>query len=51
MVAGSVEQKDREQLLRRVREELGDEAFLQAWEEGRAVSLDEAVVYALGERP
>lgn len=49
MVAGPAEQNDGEQVLRRVREELGDEAFLRTWEAGRAMRLDEAVAYALDE--
>jgi hypothetical protein len=31
------------------REQLGEEAFAIAWEEGSVMSLDEAVTYALGE--
>jgi hypothetical protein len=30
---------------------LGEAAFLTAWAEGRAMSLDEAVAFALQERP
>jgi predicted ATPase/transcriptional regulator with XRE-family HTH domain len=30
------------------RDQLGQEAFEQAWEEGRAMSLDEAIAYATG---
>ena len=35
-----------------VREELGEAAFADAWAEGEAMSLDEALAYALeGEEP
>ena len=32
-----------------VRDALGDEAFSEAWAEGRAMSMEQAVAYALGE--
>jgi ATP/maltotriose-dependent transcriptional regulator MalT len=32
-----------------VRTQLGDEAFEKAWAEGKALSIDQAVTYALGE--
>ena len=35
--------------MNRAREALRGEPFRQAWEEGRAMSLEEAVAYALGE--
>ena len=38
-----------EKAVRTVRDQLGEEAFQQAWDEGSAMSLDEAVAYALGE--
>jgi hypothetical protein len=34
-----------------VREQLGDEAFSAAWAEGRAMTLEQAVAYALEEPP
>ena len=43
------EQEDHRRTLRRVRKMLDEEAFAAAWEEGRAMSLDEAVTYALSE--
>jgi len=42
-----VEQEHREQALDRARQELGNEVFHQSWEAGRAMSLEEAVAYAL----
>ena len=33
----------------RLRAALGEEAFAEAWEQGRAMTLDEALDYALGE--
>jgi non-specific serine/threonine protein kinase len=44
-----VEQEHREQALRRARVKLGEESFHQAWTEGQAMSLEEAVAFALGE--
>ena len=42
----------RERLMAAVREELGEAAFADAWAEGEAMSLDEALAYALeGEEP
>jgi len=34
-----------------LRKSLGDEAFDLAWAEGRAMSLEQAVAYALDEQP
>jgi len=33
----------------RVREQLGEAAFAAAWDEGRALPLDQAIAYALGD--
>ena len=33
------------------RSTLGDEAFAAAWAEGRAMTLEQAVAYALDEQP
>jgi hypothetical protein len=41
------ERRHREDLATSLREALGDEAFQAAWEEGQALSLDEAVELAL----
>jgi hypothetical protein len=41
------EDRDREQVLARAREQLGEAAFRQAWEGGQALSLEEAVAGAL----
>lgn len=38
-----------EERIARVRAKLGEEEFMRSWEAGRAMSLSEAVVYALGE--
>jgi hypothetical protein len=35
--------------VRALRNELGDERFAAAWNDGRSMSLEEAVAYALGE--
>ena len=37
--------------IRRVRSALGEDAFAEAWEQGRAMTLDEALDYALEEAP
>jgi hypothetical protein len=39
-----------ERNIARARAHLGEETFRRAWEEGRAMSMEEAVEYALGER-
>lgn len=39
----------REKRHRQAREDVGEDAYNRAWEEGRAMSLDQAVAYALGE--
>lgn len=41
----------RERLMAAAREELGEAAFADAWAEGEAMSLDEALAYALEEPP
>ncbi len=41
----------RERLMAAVREELGEAAYADAWAEGEAMSLDEAVAYALEDMP
>jgi predicted ATPase len=43
------ENRDREQVLERAREQLGEEGFHRAWEGGQALNLDEAVAEALDE--
>jgi tetratricopeptide (TPR) repeat protein len=40
---------DREALVERSRSRTNERAWIRAWEEGRAMSLEEAVAYALGE--
>jgi tetratricopeptide (TPR) repeat protein len=47
-VIWSEERLEYERCLAAAREALGAEAFATAWEEGRAMSLDAAVAYALG---
>ena len=42
-------QEGRERALSRAQQELGEDAFRRAWERGRAMSLEEAVAYALDE--
>jgi hypothetical protein len=42
---------EHEQALSDAREDLGDEAFTMAWAEGRAMTLERAVAYALDEQP
>jgi len=44
-----MENQDREQVLERAREELGEEQFRRAWEIGQGLNLDEAVADALDE--
>jgi hypothetical protein len=41
---------DRDRCVAVARARLGEAAFVAAWEEGRALSLDQAVAYALEER-
>ena len=41
----------REQAQEAVRSHLGEEALLAAWAEGRAMTLEQAVAYALDEQP
>ncbi len=41
------EQEDLERAMRRAREDLGMDTFCRAWEEGHAMSLGEAIEYAL----
>ncbi|MFA0754594.1 MAG: hypothetical protein YPKNTGVA_000088, partial [Candidatus Fervidibacter sp.] len=36
-----------EQIVTELRSALGDEAFAVAWEEGRAMTLEQAIAYAL----
>ncbi len=43
------DREGREQVLVRARQELGERGWTRAWEVGRAMSLEEAVAYALGE--
>jgi hypothetical protein len=43
------EDRDREQVLERAREELGEEPFRRAWESGQRLGLEDAVADALGE--
>jgi tetratricopeptide (TPR) repeat protein len=45
----ALEQAEREETVARVRAVLGEEAFIQAWEQGAAMSLEEAIAGALGE--
>jgi predicted ATPase/Tfp pilus assembly protein PilF len=41
------ERSDYEQIVTELRSALGDEAFAVAWEEGRAMTLEQAIAYAL----
>ena len=41
------EQADQERVLSEVRAQLGEAAFAAAWEEGQAMTLEQAVEYAL----
>jgi tetratricopeptide (TPR) repeat protein len=41
------ERPDYEQIVTELRSALGDEAFAVAWEEGRAMTLEQAIAYAL----
>jgi hypothetical protein len=43
-----VEQVYRERTLDRIGQESGEEVFRESWGKGRALSLGEAVAYALG---
>jgi hypothetical protein len=47
-VLGSEDQVAYERAVVAAREMLGEEAFERAWEEGRGLSLEEAVALALG---
>ena len=47
----SAKQEEIDQQLFSAREGLGDTAFGEAWETGRAMTLDEAVTFALQEKP
>ena len=40
-----------EETLGTIHAQLNDEAFREAWEEGRALTVDQAVALALGEIP
>ena len=42
-----LDQRDYEQGIERVRAQLGQEKFIKAWSDGRALPLEEAVAYAL----
>ncbi|MEO5634903.1 hypothetical protein [Gaiella sp.] len=42
-------QPDIEQIVHDLRSALGEEAFAEAWEQGRAMTLNEALDYALEE--
>jgi len=41
------ERSDYEQIVTELRSALGDEAFAVAWEEGRTMTLEQAIAYAL----
>jgi hypothetical protein len=41
--------REREQHIGTARAQLGEDAFNQAWAEGKAMSTEEAIRYALGE--
>jgi hypothetical protein len=44
-----VDKDDYERDVALARAQLGEEAFAAAWAEGQAMSLEEAIAYALGE--
>jgi predicted ATPase/Tfp pilus assembly protein PilF len=46
---GPYEREEREQGLERARQALGEEQWNRIWEQGQAMSLEEAAAYALGE--
>ena len=48
---GAYDQQAHGRALADLRAALGDEAFRAAWDAGQAMTLDEAVTYALGEAP
>jgi hypothetical protein len=43
------ERRDYERIVATARAQLGEEAFAMAWAAGRAMSLDQAIAYALEE--
>lgn len=45
------DQAEGEETLARAKEALGEEDFTHAWDEGRAMTLEEAIAYALAEEP
>ncbi len=45
------DQEERDKLLSASRASLGDASFISAWEAGRAMSIDQAVEYALEQEP